>query len=104
MKIIDLEFSVKICIVILIAMLSMYMLNRVGGMSINDSNLQAEKVHGLVEKALMQSFALEGAYPSEGAFEQTMNKYGVFFDRDKFIFHYHAFSSNILPEFRVIAL
>lgn len=73
-------------------------------MSINDPHVQAEKVHELIERALIQSFALEGRYPPESEFEQKMKEYGVNLDRDRFIFHYHAFSSNILPEFRVIVL
>ena len=98
----DLDFLSRICIIGVIALMSIYMINRAGSMNAVDSELQAEKVYQLIEKALIQCYALEGRYPVDSEFEEKMNKYGVILNRDKYIFYYDAFSSNILPDFYVI--
>jgi len=86
----------------MIAVVAIYAAFRIGSMNIVDLEQEAEIVYQRIEKALIQSYALEGSYPSEGEFEEKMGKYGVYLDVDKFIFSYHVFASNILPEFFVV--
>jgi len=86
----------------MIVVIAIYTISRIESVGAVDAEREALRVHNLIEKALIQSYALYGAYPTESEFEEKMDKYGVFLNKDKFIFHYHAFASNIMPEFFVI--
>jgi hypothetical protein len=72
----------------------------VGAMEDEHIDKQAERVERILRKALIQCFALEGSYPAEITY---LEKYGVMFDHDKFLYVYdEIFASNIMPSLVVI--
>ena len=94
----DMEAISKFVVTGIIGAIVIYMLNGVNQMGAGNVEAQADKVYDLIEKALVQCYALEGSYPSEGQFEEKMNKYGVILNHDKYMFFYESFSSNIMPD------
>jgi len=97
----DLNLLSKFVVTGIIAIVVIYMLMGVSNMSAGDANVQADKVYQLIEKALVQCFALEGSYPANSQFEEKMNKYGVILNHDKYYFYYDSFSANIMPDIQV---
>ena len=59
-----------------------------------------DTVREAVYEALITCYALEGSYP--GSLDYLADNYGLIIDRDRYIYHYSIFASNILPEFDVI--
>lgn len=53
-----------------------------------------------VMKSAVQCYALEGRYPP--TVEYLKENYGLFVNEDKFIIHYRAFASNIIPDIEVL--
>ena len=94
----DINAISKFVVTGIIGAIVIYMLVGVSNMSAGSPDAKADKVHQLIEKALVQCYALEGSYPSSGQFEEKMNKYGVILNHDKYMFFYESFSANIMPE------
>lgn len=59
-----------------------------------------DTVREAVYDALITCYALEGSYPE--SLDYLAENYGLILDRDRYIYHYSIFASNILPEFDVI--
>ena len=53
-----------------------------------------------LQKAIVQCYAIEGMYPPNVAY--LKDHYGIQVDDKRFIVHYEAFASNILPTLAVI--
>lgn len=53
-----------------------------------------------IKRAVVQCYAIEGMYPPDVAYIKKM--YGVGIDEGKYIVHYEAFASNIMPDIKVI--
>ena len=61
---------------------------------------QAAQVEGIIKRAAVQCYALEGAYP-ESVYE--LSRYGVIFDEKRFYFRYELNGvSNYMPNIYVI--
>ena len=63
-----------------------------------DDNTVAQ-VKDAVSSAVAQCYALEGAYPPDLGYLE--HNYGLQLNRDKYIYHYELFASNILPDVQV---
>lgn len=55
-----------------------------------------------VLRATVQCYAIEGMYPPDVTYLE--DNYGVTYDHDRFIVHYEAFASNIMPDITVVDL
>jgi hypothetical protein len=64
------------------------------------SRMRTDTVREAVYDALITCYALEGSYPD--SLDHLAQNYGLILDRDRYIYHYSIFASNILPEFDVI--
>ena len=53
-------------------------------------------------RAVVQSYAIEGVYPD--SIRHIEERYGVYIDRTKYVVHYEAFASNILPDITVLEM
>ena len=62
-----------------------------------DKNVQS--IEAIIGKSLVQCYALEGRYPND---LYQVQKYGVIFDEDKYIYHYEWHGANLRPEIFVI--
>jgi hypothetical protein len=98
---IDLNLASKMLLTFIIAGISIYVFMGTGNMAAADAKAQSEKVMQLIDKALVQCYALEGSYPSDSEFKDKMAKYGVILNEDKYNFYYSAFSANLKPDVMV---
>jgi len=64
-----------------------------------NSGRHADSVRLIIDKALVQAYALEGSYPAE---IEHITQYGVILDRSRFFYYYEWFGSNIRPMVMVI--
>lgn len=74
------------------------------GLSNTSETVHDEGVR-VAEQAIMRGvvscYAVEGSYPE--SYEYLREHYGIAVNEDKYVVHYTAFASNILPEVTVIA-
>ncbi len=52
-------------------------------------------IENSIKKAVIQCYALEGSYPPN--IEYLQSNYGILVNKDKYIYHYEIFASNIMP-------
>ncbi len=62
--------------------------------------LGMEALEDALTRSLTHSYATTGAYPT--SVEEIQERYGIQIDEDKYIVHYEAFASNIMPDISVI--
>lgn len=53
-----------------------------------------------VTRATVQFYALEGRYPPSLSYLEE--RFGLQLDHDRFIIHYNAFASNVMPQITVL--
>lgn len=58
------------------------------------------EVSEIIEKALVQCYALEGSYPSD---IEYLKKYGIIFNTDKYIYYYETLG-QLRPTVKVVSL
>ena len=63
-----------------------------------DEALEAART--AVTRAAVQFYALEGRYPP--TLEYLVERFGLQLDEERFIIHYEAFASNVLPQITVL--
>ena len=54
-----------------------------------------------VQRAVVQCYAIEGAYPED--IEYLEEHYGLYVNHDKYVVHYEIFASNIMPNIIIIS-
>ena len=60
---------------------------------------QADSVRQMIDKALVQIYALEGSYP--GSISHVEN-YGIILDFERYFYHYEWHGSNMKPTLIVV--
>ena len=60
---------------------------------------EPERVKEVIDKALVQCYALEGSYPFN---IKHLKNYGVVIDTDRYFYYYEAIAINIKPNVIVI--
>ncbi len=70
--------------------------------SVSDASAEQDTktLESALTKASVHCYANEGAYPV--SLEYIEEEYGVQIDYDKYIVHYDAFASNLMPDITVI--
>ncbi|MCL2516974.1 MAG: hypothetical protein FWF15_00290 [Oscillospiraceae bacterium] len=75
----------------------------IGGLSDAAGNSVAEGAR-IAKISLMRAaascYAFEGAYPSD--YQYLVDNYGINVDTDKYIVHYEAISSNLMPNIKIL--
>lgn len=94
-----LETISRIVIVLIIGFLFFYMVNSMTTYSGGQSERQMTSVEAIIDKALVQCYALEGGYPTT---IEYIENYGVILNHDKYIYFYEWYGSNLKPEVKVI--
>ncbi len=61
-----------------------------------NNDISKKNIKAVIEKTVMQCYASEGSYPND--LEYLEKNYGLIMDRENYIYEYHVFSSNIMPE------
>jgi hypothetical protein len=88
----------RIIYVLVIGAIFMYMFYAMAEFAGGNKGRQAESVRKIINKALVQCYALEGTYPSE---IEYLEKYGVILNRDYYVYYYDFIVSNIMPDVMV---
>ena len=67
----------------------------------NNSHVQHQTtdIKRIIEKALVQCYALEGCYPANVEYVQ---KYGVIFENQRYYYYYEWLGGNLMPIVEVI--
>jgi hypothetical protein len=85
----------KIIFTLVIGAVFMYIFYAMWKFDAGNGGRQADSVKKIIDKALVQCYALEGVYPAE---IDDLEKYGVIINRDVYIYYYDWFVSNIRPD------
>ncbi|MCR5666847.1 MAG: hypothetical protein K6G01_08455 [Eubacterium sp.] len=72
----------------------------VQGLRAQQTEQQKEELEKTILQACVQCYAVEGVYPANVSYLE--DNYGLTINHDKFIISYEAYSSNLLPEVKVL--
>jgi hypothetical protein len=85
------------------AFITILLLSVVGSLSNFASDSSARQVQitlDLINRAMLQCYALEGGYPPDLAYLEE--NYGLILRHNQFIYHFEAIASNIKPMVMII--
>jgi len=71
----------------------------IGNLSSTQADKQLQIARDAVMRAAVQCYALESQFPP--SLQHLVDNYGLTLNEDKFIYHYRAIGSNIVPEIQV---
>ena len=91
--------SGRIIYLLIIGFVFMYLFYSMMRFNDGSAGRQVDSIQRIVDKALVQCYALEGSYPTS---IDRVVEYGVILDRERFIFHYEWFGSNMKPSVMVL--
>ena len=90
--------EIAIVLLMLLLMAGVWMLvSRVGTSS---GNAQTQFVVDAVHNAALTCYAVEGAYPTD--LEYLRKYYHLAYNEEKYLVHYDAFASNVMPDISVV--
>ena len=98
---VDLVLLSRMIFVAVLVVLIGYLFYGMIEMSGNNPDKQAENFRQIIDKALVQCYALEGSYPADVHY---LSKYGVLFLDDQFYYGYEIFATNIKPDVVVVPI
>ena len=70
-----------------------------GSLSTTQEEKQIEIAREAIIKAAVQCYALESQFP--GSLQYLVDNYGLTLDESKYVYHYRAIGSNMVPEIQV---
>ncbi|MDR3364676.1 MAG: hypothetical protein LBS91_07020 [Clostridiales Family XIII bacterium] len=70
-----------------------------GNFSGTQDQKQIEIAQEAIVKAAVQCYALESQFPS--GLQYLVDNYGLVLDEEKYVYHYRAIGSNMVPEVKV---
>lgn len=89
----------RMVISLFIAFLLFYLIYSITIFNEGYTERQTSSIEQIIEKALVQCYALEGRYPDQ---LEHVERYGVIFDYDKYIYYYEWQGGNLMPAIIVI--
>ena len=90
----------EIAIVLVMALLLAGVWLLVSRVESTNDGAQTQFVYDAVQNAALTCYAVEGAYPE--SLEYMRENYGLAYDESRYFVTYDAFSSNLVPDIRVI--
>lgn len=81
---------------LLLGLLIVFVLIGVYSAASNSSSEGLKNTEKAIHRALVQCYAIEGAYPPDVAYLEE--NYGVLIDHDKYFVYYDAYARNIIPD------
>lgn len=94
MKLLNLEVVSKTAIALCIGFLFIFLIYSMLTYGDNYLEKQTSNIEKIINKALVQCYALEGQYPVD---IEYVKNYGVIFNEDKYIYYYEWYGSNLKP-------
>lgn len=95
---VDMKLIGQITITLIISVVVGSMFYSMVSLGNRNTSGQAGKVKEVIDKALIQCYALEGSFPADIKY---LKKYGVIFE-DKYEYYYDIFGVNYMPQVKVI--
>jgi len=92
--------SARMFTMLLIISVCAYLVFALAAAGENNRAREPERIREIIDKALVQCYALEGGYPPD---IEYLVHYGVIIDTDKYFFDYDMFAINVKPVVTVIA-
>jgi hypothetical protein len=92
------DYAVWIALVVLAALMGV-LLYSLGIMEGTDDVHRRGFLQLAIERASVECYALEGAYPPNVAYLE--DNYGISYDKKRFFVHYRVLGSNLRPEIAV---
>lgn len=74
----------------------------VGDVSVHSEEEGKRTLQDALKRAAVQCYSIEGMYPPD--VEYLEDHYGIIYNHQKYIVHYEAFASNIIPDIVVIPI
>lgn len=102
MKKVSLSLVSIIVAVLIIAAASAIIFVNVNNYSGSYSEKKLKEVKLSVLSYTVQCYALEGRYPPD--LDYLEDNYGLALEKEKYIYHYEMFASNIMPDIQVLAI
>ena len=90
-------------LLVMTAFVTVLLLNLMGSLSAfssDNAGHQAQLTAELIDKAMVQCYALEGSYPPN--LEYLADNYGLMLYNERFIYYFEPIASNIKPVVQVI--
>lgn len=91
------EIAIKIGLFIMGLFFVLYGINITATSTYQERKTQLEVA---LNRAVIECYALEGAYPPDLAYIET--HYGIHVNKEQFIVHYDSFADNIMPSIIVV--
>ena len=73
---------------------SIYIIDR------DSSARETAAIQEVIDKALLQCYALEGSYPSD--LQYLSDHYGVILNENDYFYYYEAYGANIFPDVQIV--
>ena len=71
----------------------------IGNLNATQAEKQAEIAQDAIIKAAVQCYALESRFPPSLGY--LVDNYGITLDEDRYVYHYRAIGSNMMPEIKI---
>ncbi len=91
---------VSIISLIFITIFSLILIFSISSVHENFQLNQTIRVENAIKEAIVQCYALEGSYPP--SIDYLAKNYGIIINRDRYIYHYEIYVSNMKPVLSVI--
>jgi competence protein ComGC len=95
---IDLKLTGMIIGLLVITVVLTSLITPAGTFTANSETRQTRAVEEIIDKAMIQCYALEGSYPPN---LEYLEGYGVIMDNDHYNYFFEAIGSNIKPDVKV---
>jgi competence protein ComGC len=93
-----LKLAAMIIGLLVIAVVLMSLITPASTFTANSETRQTRAVEEIIDKAMIQCYALEGSYPPN---LEYLENYGVIMDEDHYNYFFEAVGSNIKPTVKV---
>ena len=84
---------------VLLGLIILFVLIGVNTASSQSASEELTVTEKAINRAMVQCYAIEGAYPPDIAYLEV--NYGVLIDHDKYFVYYDAYAENIMPDMMV---
>lgn len=98
----NIKFAGAAAITALMTFIAAYILYSMLTFSGKAEKLSTENISKIIQKAAVQCYALEGAYPPNIYY--LADNYQIELDEDNYIYYYCVYGANIMPEIQVFQI
>lgn len=78
------------------------LIGRMDGGHVRQLYDRSEELEGIIRQYAVACYAQEGSYPPDLGY--LVDHYGLVLDRERYVYFYDIFASNIMPDIQVVSL